>query len=119
MFALSTMACASLAWAANATKPAQNKTANVKHASSDHDVLTRWAPKELKGTISMVDPQQDLVVVRDSSGVPFDFRVQRSTHIVQGRQSVGLSQLAQNETVDVRFIPEARGDIARQIHVQR
>jgi len=113
---LSTMASASLAWAANVTKPAESKP-GVKHPV-EHAV-TRWAPQELKGTISMVDPQQDLVVVRDSSGVPFDFRVQRSTHIVRGHKSVGLSQLAQNESVDVRFIPEARGDIARQIQLQR
>ncbi|HTY56589.1 MAG TPA: hypothetical protein VMB26_15385 [Candidatus Binataceae bacterium] len=72
----------------------------------------------MKGTISMVDPAQDLVVVRDSSGVPFDFRIQHSTHIVSGQAPVKLSDLAKNESVDVRFVPESRGDIARQIQVR-
>lgn len=111
---LSAMACASLAWAANTTKPSENKTARVHQA-----MVTRWAPQELKGTVSMVDPKQDLVVLRDSTGVPFDLRVQPSTQIVEGRKPVKLSELAKNQPVDVRFIPEARGDIARQIQVQR
>jgi hypothetical protein len=109
------LACASFAWAANTTKPAESKSATTQHATAQQ----RWAPEVLKGTVSMVDPKQDLVVVRDSSGVPFDFRIQQSTHIENGQSPVKLSDLAKNESVNVRFVPEARGDIARQIQVQK
>ena len=60
---LSTIVCASMALAASTTKTVQH-----------HTIPTRWQAQDLKGTVSMVDPQQDLVVVRDSSGVPFDIR---------------------------------------------
>ena len=106
--ALSAIMCASVAWGASTTKKASSAT-----------IPTRWQSQDLKGTISMVDPQQDLVVVRDSSGVPFDIRVQRSTHIDKGQTPVKLSELAKNQSVDIRYIPEARGDMARQIEVQR
>ena len=67
----------------------------------------------------MVDPNMDLVVVRDSSGVPFDLTVSRSTKIDQGSQREELSQLMPNESVSVHYVPEARGDIARTIQVNR
>ena len=105
---LATIVCASMAFAASTTKAVTQRT-----------VPTRWQAQDLKGTVSMVDPQQHLLVVRDSSGVPFDISVQPSTHIVAGQQPVRLSQLAKNQSVDVHFIPEARGDIGRQIEVQR
>lgn len=100
--------CASAAWAAGTTKTV------VQHTNQ-----ARWQSQDLKGTISMVDPQQDLVVVKDSSGTPFDIKVQRSTHIKNGQKPEKLVQLSKNESVDVRYIPEARGDMARQIEVQR
>ncbi len=68
----------------------------------------RWAAQNLKGTISMVDPKMDLVVVRDSSGVPFDFKVARSTRIDAGAKREELSQLAPNQSVSVHFVPEAQ-----------
>jgi hypothetical protein len=105
---LSTIVCASLAWAAGTTK-----------ITTHHSTPMRWQSQDLKGTISMVDPQQDLLVVRDSNGVPFDIRVQPSTRILEGQKPVTLSQLAKDQSVDVRFVPEARGDIGRQIEVQR
>jgi len=105
---LSTIMCASMSLAASTTKTVQR-----------HTIPTRWQAQDLKGTVSMVDPQQDLVVVRDSSGTPFDLRVQPSTRILNGQSRLNLSQLSQNESVDVKFIPEARGDMARQIEVQR
>ncbi len=65
----------------------------------------------------MVDPKMDLVVVRDYSGVPFDFKVAPSTRIDAGAKREELSQLAPQQSVSIRFVPEARGDIARSIQV--
>ena len=119
----------SLIWCIPALWAAANTTSAQASASTGHQATTeRWAPENLKGTISMVDPNMHLVVVRDSSGVPFDFKVARSTRIDKvarstridaGRQREALSQLAPNESVSVHFVPEARGDIARTIQVNQ
>ena len=95
------------------------KTASAPaSAAATHAVIAqRWAAQNLNGTVSMVDPKMDLVVVRDSSGVPFDFTVAGSTRIDKGAQREELSQLTPKESVSVRYVPEARGDIARTIQV--
>ena len=110
---LSTIVCASIVLGGAALAATTPKTA-ARHATP-----MRWQAQQLKGTISMVDPQQDLLVVRDPSGTPFDLQIQRSTRITEGQSQVKLSQLSKNEPVSVRFIPEARGDVARRIEVQR
>jgi len=99
-------------WAAEKT-PSKPAAANSEHQAT----VMRWAPEDLKGTISMVDPKMDLVVVRDSSGVPFDFKIARSTRIDAGAKREELSQLAPSESVSVHFVPEGTGDIARTIQV--
>lgn len=101
-------------FAASTTTPA----AASKTASDHKAAEMRWAPQDLKGTISMVDPKMNLVVVRDSSGVPFDIKVMPSTKIDAGSTKEELSQLTPQESVAVHFVPEARGDIARTIQVK-
>ena len=111
---LSIALCAPALWAATKT------TSAPANASAGHQATEqRWAAQNLKGTISMVDPKMNLVVVRDSSGVPFDIKVARSTRIDAGAKREELSQLAPNQSVSVQFVPEANGDIARTIQVSR
>ncbi len=107
---LSVALCAPALWAAKKTTSGP--------ADADHQTtVQRWAAQDLKGTVSMVDPKMNLVVVRDSSGVPFDIQVARSTRIDSGAQHEELSQLAPNQSVSVHFVPETNGDIARTIQV--
>jgi hypothetical protein len=107
---LSAISIAPALWAAKKT--------TSDSANSDHPATAkRWPAQDLKGTISMVDPKMNLVVVRDSSGVPFDITVARSTRIDAGAKREELSQLAPNQSVAVHFVPEGRGDIARTIQV--
>jgi hypothetical protein len=95
-------------------------TAPASKAASDHKAAEmRWAPQDLKGTVSMVDPKMNLVVVRDSSGVPFDIKVMPSTRIDAGTAREELSQLMPQESVAVHYVPEARGDVARTIEVSK
>jgi hypothetical protein len=105
---LSAVLCAPALWAAKKTTP----------ASAEHHAATeRWAAQNLKGSVSMVDPKMDLVVVRDSAGVPFDIKITPSTRIEAGATREQLSQLAPNQSVSVHFVPEGRGDVARTIQV--
>jgi hypothetical protein len=92
---------------------------NGRHATSkmaQKTMAAQWAPENLTGTVSTVDPARNLVIVRDSSGTPFDFVVTHSTRIA-GHQAHKLSQLAANDRVSVRLVPEKRGDVARKIAV--
>jgi hypothetical protein len=96
---------------------AAGKTAPAASAATAHPAVQRWAPQNLNGTVSMVDPKLDLVVVRDSSGVPFDITVSRNTRIDKGTSREQLAQLTPQEMVSVHYVPESRGDIARTIDV--
>lgn len=97
---------------------AATKTASASAgASTNSAAIQRWASQNLNGTVSMVDPKMDLVVVRDSSGVPFDITVSRNTRIDQGTTREQLAQLTPKESVSVHYVPEARGDIARTIDI--
>lgn len=91
--------------------------ATSKTAPASSQAVQRWSPQNLNGTISMVDPNMDLVVVKDQSGVPFDITVSRKTRIDKGTTREQLAQLTPNESVSVHYIPEARGDIARTIEI--
>lgn len=108
----SLVSCAPTVWAANKTT-----TAPANASAAQHATTKRWPAEDLKGTISMVDPKMDLVVVRDSSGVPFDIKVERSTRIDAGAKREDLAQLAPKQSVSIRYVPEVRGDIAQKIKV--
>lgn len=109
---LSLISCAPVVWAATKT------TSAPASASADHHAtMKRWPAENLKGTVSMVDPKMNLVVVRDSSGVPFDIKVAHTTRIDSGAKREQLSQLAPKQSVSVHFVPEKRGDIAQTIQV--
>lgn len=114
--AISAMMCAPALIAATKTATAQNHPASTASQQAQAQVQ-RWPAENLKGTISMVDPNMHLVVVRDSSGVPFDFKIAPSTRIDAGREREQLSQLASQQSVTVHFVPESKGDIARTIEV--
>ncbi len=66
-----------------------------------------------------VDPQKRIVVVKDSSGVPFDMVVNRSTRIKAGDRELRLGDLSSdvNKKASVRFVPERHGDVAESIQM--
>ena len=78
-----------------------------------------WAPETLNGTITMVDPQQKLVVVQAPGQVPFDLVVTARTRIRSGNQAISLQELTQdtNKTVSVQYTPERSGDVAKSIRI--
>jgi hypothetical protein len=90
------------------------------NASQTPAVREAWPPETISGTISTVDTQQNLVILRDSSGTPFDFVMTPSTRIESGNHRVVRSALSSdtNKTASVRFIPQRRGDVAQLIQVQ-
>jgi len=114
---LSAFCCALLLGAAPgiASSKSENK-ADKAPARADHQM---WSPVTLSGTISMVDPAERLVVVRDSTGVPFDVVVTHATRIRSGDQKLTLSELASktDKAVSITIVPEKRGDMGKMIEV--
>ncbi len=93
--------------AAETTKPVAKKSA----------VQAAWPPETLSGKIISV--ANNMVVVKTSDGIPFDFDLTRHTQIKAGDHSVAIRDLTAdvNKDVSVKFIPEGRGDVAESIHI--
>lgn len=80
---------------------------------------TAWPAETLSGTMAMVDSGQKVVVVQDSSGVPFDMIVTPNTRIQSGDRTITFNDLTgdMTKTVSVKYIPERRGDVATSIRI--
>ncbi|MGA3242114.1 MAG: hypothetical protein ABSG03_38160 [Bryobacteraceae bacterium] len=78
-------------------------------------------PETLSGKITMVDPARKLVVVQDSSGVPFDMVVSQSTRIKSASGPINWNDLNSdlNRNASIQFVPERRGDVAQTINVSK
>lgn len=83
-----------------------------------HEDKGVWPAETISGTISMVEPGQKVVVIKNDN-VPFDMVVTRKTRIMADGQSVKLDDLSkyENKNVSVHFVPEGRGDIAQSIRI--
>lgn len=114
--------CGSIAIGAFVGTVAEAKTtASTKQTekTQKEEIHSSWPAEYLPGKIAMVDPQKRLLVVKDSSGVPFDFIVGRSTRIESGGRSMKLPELAslQNDSVSIKYVPERKGDVAESIEL--
>jgi hypothetical protein len=100
--------------AATVTQPPA-KTTTAKPAAA----RSTWAPEDLSGTITTVDPRAKLLAVDGPDGVPFDMMVTRKTHILSGSQAVTLQDLEgyRNTKGTIRFVPMRRGDVAESIRI--
>lgn len=115
---LGRIACAILVTFALSARERPARSSENENLKST-EVRTAWPPETMSGTITMVDPAQHLVVVQDSSGIPFDMVVTGSTQIRSGNQKLTFGDLTSdiNKNVSLHFIPERRGDVARSIQL--
>jgi hypothetical protein len=117
LIALAAAAMVAIPATCASTAATTTKAAKTAHRST----RDMWPAETLSGKITMVDPASHLVVVQDSSGVPFDIVVNRSTHIKSASGALKLDQLNSdlNRSASIKFVPEGRGDIAETIDVQQ
>lgn len=82
-------------------------------------IRSAWSPEILSGKITMVDPNQKLMVMQTPDGVAFDMVVTPHTRMRLGDHATTLKDLTQdvNKPISVRFIPERRGDVAESIQI--
>jgi hypothetical protein len=100
-----------------ADRPATNKGKTMTTTAAKRTAA--WKPESLSGTIMTVNPDQNLMVVRTSDGVPFDMVVNAKTLIKSGDRGLTLKDLTRdmNKTVSITFTPERPGDVARSIQI--
>jgi hypothetical protein len=113
------IACAVLVTVPLAARERPVRSTENGNLKSTEVQRTAWPPETLTGTIMMVDPAQHLLVIQDSTGVPFDMEVSASTRIRSGEQRLTLGDLTSdvNKDVSIRFVPERRGDVARSVRL--
>lgn len=90
-----------------------------KNAKPAAAIRSAWRQETLSGKITMVDPDQKLIIVAAPDGVTFDMVVTAKTRIQSGGQTITLKDLTRDtdKTVSVKFTPERRGDVARSIQI--
>ena len=116
---LGLIACAALLTVPLVGSQKAMRTAENAKAQSNGAERSAWPPETLTGKIMMVDPAQHILVIQDSSGVPFDMVVTRATQIRSGDEKLKLGDLSSDvsKNVSLKFVPERRGDVARSIQL--
>jgi hypothetical protein len=111
--------------------PQAKKTETAKHATAKAKTTAFQSEKAegknaalgkeetVSGTLTMVDPSQDLVFIRDAANTPFSFKVTKKTKIELNHAKAELSELAQQvqKSVTVTFVPMSQGNFAKHIQV--
>ncbi len=90
-------------------------------ASKAEKPRSQWPPENLSGKIDIVDTTNHLLIVKDSTGTTFDFKVTPATRIKEEGAKGTLADLSSktNDEVTVHFVPERRGDIAESIKLSQ
>lgn len=79
-----------------------------------------YAPETLTGTVMMVNPHLNLLVIKGQGNVPYDMTVTPGTRIRSGDRTLSLPELNSdmNRPVSVTFVPTNSGDMARIIQIK-
>jgi hypothetical protein len=114
---LSLGAIALLGFAVSAAPAAQASKAKATSAKTAEKASAAKA-ETLTGTISIVQADKKLVVVNDSSGVPFNFKVAGTRIMINGKKAK-LEDLSSetNKQATVKFVPLRSGNVAKSIEV--
>jgi ABC-type amino acid transport substrate-binding protein len=73
----------------------------------------------ISGTLQMVAADKKIVVLTDSAGTPFNFKVTGATQIKVAGKKAKLDELASqtNKGASVKFLPTRSGNVARSIEI--
>jgi ABC-type amino acid transport substrate-binding protein len=76
-------------------------------------------PETIKGTLSLVQARQRLIVVTQPNGVPFDFHAAHAKIEANG-SAAKLTTLTNDigKAVSVQFLPYPSGDVAQRIALE-
>lgn len=105
----------------SAAKPAVKATHptahHAKRAGPNYTAKYAAGTQSLSGTLSMVDSQQRVIVVTNSEGTPFNFRVMRGTRIMVGGKKGTLDDLSgqKSQQVSVKYRDHMNAGLVAQV----
>jgi hypothetical protein len=108
---------ATTAKTAKSMSATKNTAENTKKAANKSQLLA--APEQLSGTISFIGASDREVTLRGSNGVPYDFVLTPKSKVDLAGHKISPQQLASDKgkNATVRFVPTARGNIARAVQI--
>jgi ABC-type amino acid transport substrate-binding protein len=90
-----------------------------KKAAAEKPKAELAKAETISGTLRMVAADKKIVVLTDSAGTPFDFKVTGVTRIKVAGKKAKLDELASqtNKAASVKFLPTRSGNVARSIEI--
>ena len=109
---------ASAALAQEATTPTE-APAEKKAAAAEKPKAEFAKAETISGALQMVATDKKIVVLTDSAGTPFNFKVTGATHIKIAGKKAKLDELGSqtNKTASIKFLPTRSGNIAQSIEI--
>jgi ABC-type amino acid transport substrate-binding protein len=103
--------------AQEAEKPEEAPAA--KKAAAEKPKAELAKAETISGTLRMVAADKKIVVLTDSAGTPFNFKVTGTTRIKVAGKKAKLDELASqtNKAASVKFLPTRSGNVAQSIEI--
>jgi hypothetical protein len=108
----------SFSLAQEAAKPTE-AAAGAKAAPAEQPKVETAKPETISGTIQMVVAEKKCIIIADSKGIPYNFKVTGATRIKVAGKKAKLDELGAhtNKSASVKFLPLHAGNIAQCIEV--
>ena len=115
---LSGLVIVSSALAQEAEKPKEAR-AEKKAAAAEMPKAELGKAETISGTLQMVAADKKIMVLTDSAGAPFNFKVTSTTRIKVAGKKAKLDELASqtNKSASVKFLPTRSGNVAQSIEI--
>jgi hypothetical protein len=104
--------------AQEAEKPKES-SAEKKAAAPEKPKAELAKAETISGTLRMVAADKKIVILNDSAGTPFNFKVTGATRIKVAGKKAKLDELASqiNKAASVKFLPTRSGNVAQSIEI--
>ena len=101
--------------------PAKEAPAEKKEAAAEKPKAEFAKAETISGTLQMVVADKKILVLADSSGTPFNFKVTGATRIKVAGKKAKLDELASqtNKAASIKFLPTRSGNVAQTIEISQ
>jgi outer membrane lipoprotein-sorting protein len=101
--------------------PAQEAPAENKEAAAEKPKAEFAKAETISGTLQMVVTDKKILVLTDSSGTPFNFKVTGATRIKVAGKKAKLDELTSqtNKAASVKFLPTRSGNVAQSVEISQ
>ena len=101
--------------------PAKEASAEKKEAAAEKPKAEFAKAETISGTLQMVVADKKILVLTDSSGTPFNFKVTGATRIKVAGKKAKLDELASqtNKAASIKFLPTRSGNVAQTVEISQ